>query len=238
RGFFGQSTRLEGGRLVVSGEERTADADAAGEDLELGAVEGLGDVGDLPRTFHEEQRGHCHETQGLRDRVGVGLQADGDGKAHRRHEGARRLRVVLEDEPDAVRLAGAPVDPVEIGDRLARRFAVAVAEKEEGVALRPGLGEGMARAVEAREGEVRKSSFPADAGGHQASTKSATTRLGMTPASCPRSRKVWTALRPRSPDSTVMSFTHIPTKRSATSGSMPRAKLIAYSRASLRWPSE
>jgi hypothetical protein len=61
---------------------------------------------------------------------------------------------------------------------------------------------------------------------------------GTTPASKPRSRKTRTASRPRSPISTVMSLTHIPTKRSATAGSIPRAKLIAYSRACGRWASE
>ena len=64
------------------------------------------------------------------------------------------------------------------------------------------------------------------------------TRFGMTPASKPRSRKVCTACRPRSPISTVMSLTHIPTNRSATPGSIPRAKLIAYSSACGRWASE
>src|SRR5262245_34285688 len=210
RGFLGQSTRLEGGRLVVGVEERTGDADAAGEHLELGAVEGLGDVGDLPGPVHEEERGHGHEAEGLRHRVGVGFQADGDRETHRRHEVSRRLRVVLEDEPHPVGFSRAPVDAVEVGDRLARRLAVAVAEEEEGPAIRPRFGEGVARSVEAGECHGREGTFPANPGRHQAATKSATTRFGMTPASCPRSRKAWTALRPRSPDSTVMSLTHIP----------------------------
>ena len=42
-------------------------------------------------------------------------------------------------------------------------------------------------------------------------------RAGMIPASCPRSSSSWTACRPRAPQSTVISLTHIPTKRSATS---------------------
>ena len=102
-----------------------------------------------------------------------------------------------------------PVDAVHEGQGQARGLAVAVADEDERGAPAHAADSGRSAAGEGRAatgaGTVRTGALAP-----QAATKSRPPRCGMTPAAWPRSSSFCTARRPRSPQSRVISFTHMP----------------------------
>src|SRR5712691_4290922 len=141
RGFLGQSTGAELGGHVLGDEQRAADPQALGEGLEVGAPETFRNPRDLPVGPDQEEGGHRHQLERGRERIRVSLEADRDLEAEVLDEAPRRLHVVLQDEACLPRRRASAVDPVEIGQGLACGLAVAVADQDERVALRPGLGQ-------------------------------------------------------------------------------------------------
>src|SRR5262245_9919939 len=235
RGLFGQSAGLEGGELVLGREKGARDAETPPESLEVGLAERFGDRLDRSAPADQEQRRDGRELERRGQGIRVGLETQRQRQSKLLSEGVGGLRIVLQHPEHAGVASATRMDALHECQGFPSRLAVAVPNDDEGWSRFPCRTQPMRVALRVPQLQVWERPGRAR---HQASTKSATTRVGITPAAWPRSRKAWTARRPRSPHSSVMSLTHMPTKRSAIPGSIPRAKRMAYSRASARCASE
>ena len=167
-----------------------------GEGLEVRAAEALRDARrSRPPALDGEQRGHRRELEGRGQRIGVGLEADGQLESRASPPArAPKLGVVLQDRHDGRQGCGGDgCGPRRAAPRVWSCSPGGRSGRAPGRATRPRE----AAARRPRVGERRASgNAPAVRGTLRPPRSRRATRCGMTPAAWPRSSRVCTARRP------------------------------------------